>query len=265
MQESVGSKLHDALAKVANSLMPSATILGPLLEYCNCDNADLVQSALHVLRCVLRQDSFCRDKVLARKIPVGGNVSNSRPLGISDSFNRLDIAFEGRGWHMPSIHMRQQQIGALPVFSSPRVVCGRSKMQDVEVTKDGIIIYHGKINEEEQDEARAMHIGNDAEVDMASSSDLNPFVEGLLDMATHSSNFGIRFNAIVIIVLLVAHTEPVSERAQFGSLLWCERLASVLKETAGEIAGVGIQLQAIRLVQLLLHCPVLFSDVLFCT
>lgn len=148
---------------------------------------------------------------------MAGNVSNSRPLGISDSFSRLDIAFEGRGWHMPSIDMRQQQIGALPVFSSPRVICGRSQMEDVEVTKDGIIIYHGKINKEEQEEARAMHIENDAEADMASSSDLNPFVDGLLDMTIHSSNFGIRFNAIVIIVLLVAHTEPVSERAQYVS------------------------------------------------
>ena len=29
---------------------------------------DLIRSALHVLRCILRHDSFCRDKVLARLV-----------------------------------------------------------------------------------------------------------------------------------------------------------------------------------------------------
>lgn len=116
---------------------------------------------------------------------------------------------------MPSGDMRQQEkIIALPVFSSRRVVCRPSKWQNGATTDRSLGPEQG---EEEEEEARAIHDGNDAEVDMASSSDLNPFIDGLLDMSAHSPNLGIRFEATAMIGLLVAHTEPVSERAQYVS------------------------------------------------
>lgn len=159
---------------------------------------------------------------------------------------------------MPGGDMRQQQepISFLPVFSSPRVFCGPSKLQY------GSSLGPEQVEEEEEEEARALHHGND-DIDIASSSDLTPFVGWLLDMAARSPNLGIRFEAATMMGLLVAHTEPVSERALFGSLLWYGRLASLLQEAAGDTAGMGVQLQAIRLVHLLLHCPVLLR--IFCS
>lgn len=259
IQESVGSKLHNALAKVANKLMPSATILGPLLEYCNCDNVDLVQSALYVLRCILRHDSFCRDKVLARKN--SGSSSISKHGGISESFSRLNFSCEGRGWFIPSGYLRDEQI-PLPVFSSPRVFCGLSKLQN-ETTK-------GALGPEQVDRQRDIIGEEDPSLrccfDGADMSSLDPsfFVDWLRQMAGHPSDSGISFEATAIMGLLVAHSEPVAERAQFGFLLWKHdgSLAPLLKKTA----GVRVQLQAIRLVHLLLHCrPYPSSDILFCT
>lgn len=110
--------------------------------------------------------------------------------------------------------MRQEQI-SLPIFSSRRVFCGPSKLQNGATTGSlgpEQVEHRRNISEEK---ALAMHDGSD-EVDMA-SLDLNPFVDGLLDMAAHSPNLGIRFEATAIMGLLVAHTEPVSERAQYVS------------------------------------------------
>lgn len=265
IQESVGSNFHSALAKVANKLMPSATLLGPLLEYCDCDNVDLVQSALRVMHCILRHESFCRDKVLARNN--SGNIFSSKHVGISDSFSRLNLSFEGRGWSMCSGDMRQEQT-SVPVFSSPRVFCGLPKPQNE--TSVGS-------SRPEQAEIRRNITGVEDGADMV-ASDLNPFVDWLLYMAAHSSNTGVRFGASAIMGLLVAHSEPVSQRAQFGPLLWGKKTCKFGFSTSGEqqvaslasllkgTAGVAVQLQAIRLVHLLLHCrSCSSSDVLFCS
>lgn len=116
------------------------------------------------------------------------------------------MAYEGIGWFM-----RLEQ-SPLPIFSSRRVFCGPSKLQDGTTSGSSGPEQAEQGRNISEEVARAMHHGSD-EVDMA-SLDLNPFVDGLLDMAAHSPNLGIRFEATAITGLLVAHTEPVLERAQ---------------------------------------------------
>ncbi|KAG0579005.1 hypothetical protein KC19_4G065600 [Ceratodon purpureus] len=256
MQESVGSKLHNALAKVANKLMPSSTILPLLLEYCDSDNVELVQNALHVLRCILRHDSLCRDEVLPRKNL--GSPSVSKQGGISESFSRLNFTYEGTGWFIPSDYTRQEK-NSVPVFSSPRVFCGVSKLPN-ETTKGSVgpeqIEHQRNVDGEEDPSLR--HCIDGADI---ASLDPSPFLNWLRKMAAHPSNLGISFEATATIALLVAHSEPVAERAQFGFLLWNHdrSVAPLLKKAA----GLRVQLQAIRLVHLLLHCPTLLR--IFCS
>lgn len=107
--------------------------------------------------------------------------------------------------------MRQESI-SLPVFSSPRVFCGPSKLQN-ESTKGSSgpeqVEHQRNISREED---HSMHHC----VDGADMSSLDPslFVDWLRRMAAHPSDLGISFEATAIMGLLAAHSEPVAERAQ---------------------------------------------------
>jgi hypothetical protein len=140
-----------------------------------------------------------------------GSSSISKHGGISESFSRLNFSCEGRGWFIPSGYLRDEQI-PLPVFSSPRVFCGLSKLQN-ETTK-------GALGPEQVDRQRNIIGEEDPSLrrcfDGADMSSLDPsfFLDWLRQMAGHPSDSGISFEATAIMGLLVAHSEPVAERAQ---------------------------------------------------
>ena len=142
---------------------------------------------------------------------ISGGFSISKHGGISERFSRLNFTHEGIGWFISSRYTRQEQI-SLPVFSSPRVFCGLSKLQN-KTTKGSL----GREQVEHQrdisgDEDPSMRYRTDG-ADMA-SLDPSHFVDWLRHMAAHPSNLDISFEAIAIMGLLVAHSEPVAERAQ---------------------------------------------------
>ncbi|KAH8946140.1 hypothetical protein BDL97_12G077700 [Sphagnum fallax] len=247
--EAIAFKFHNAVANVMNKLAVAATLIGPLLEYCKFQNVDIVRSALHVLRCVLRQDSAARQKLLERDRVVDTGFRLQLGKASFANLPKTEVKFEGNGWFIPNTPFHGKEKASAPIFSCPRILC-----HPVTLPKDiSIDVLSPGHAEQQKDTAEVK--GNMGERDWS----LSPFTEWLLDIAMGSLSLGVKFEATAIIGLLVVHSEPLVERVQFGALLWEGGVASLLTERV----GVGVQLQAVCLVHLLLYCPLILQT--FCS
>ncbi|KAL2623622.1 hypothetical protein R1flu_003827 [Riccia fluitans] len=89
--------------------------------------------------------------------------------------------------------------------------------------------------------------------------EVHPFLKWMLHLALTSTSPLVRLEAVAVIGVFVVHSEPLVERLTFGSLLNHEGFGTLLRESA----GVEIQLQAVRIVHHILHCPTLYRK--FCS
>ncbi|KAH8946143.1 hypothetical protein BDL97_12G077700 [Sphagnum fallax] len=220
--EAIAFKFHNAVANVMNKLAVAATLIGPLLEYCKFQNVDIVRSALHVLRCVLRQDSAARQKLLERDRVVDTGFRLQLGKASFANLPKTEVKFEGNGWFIPNTPFHGKEKASAPIFSCPRILC-----HPVTLPKDiSIDVLSPGHAEQQKDTAEVK--GNMGERDWS----LSPFTEWLLDIAMGSLSLGVKFEATAIIGLLVVHSEPLVERVQFGALLWEGGVASLLTERA---------------------------------
>jgi hypothetical protein len=165
---------------------------------------DIVRSALHVLRCVLRQDSAARQKLLERDRV--GDTGFRLQLGEASFANlpKTEVKFEGNGWFIPNTPFHGKEKASAPIFSCPRILC-----HPVTLPKDISIDVLSPAHAEQQKDTAEVK-GNMGERDWS----LSPFTEWLLDIAMGSLSLGVKFEATAIIGLLVVHSEPLVERVQ---------------------------------------------------
>eukprot|EP01018_Ginkgo_biloba_P034893 Gb_15751 [translate_table: standard] len=77
-------------------------------------------------------------------------------------------------------------------------------------------------------------------------------------IALENASMGVKVQAISAMNLIVMNSNPNSEREQFGPIVFCKSLSQLLRKNV----GINVQLQAVRLLFLLLNCPRLLK--LFC-
>ncbi|KAJ7555416.1 hypothetical protein O6H91_05G036500 [Diphasiastrum complanatum] len=262
----VSLKLHNALALVSNGLSSTVTLLGPLIEYCCCvGKAQLVQSSMCLLSCIVQHDRCCREKLLGRTssyqlMEMGENMTFSQ---------KLNVRVKGSGWlitamekfliNLPLTLTDQVTDSGGLYFASPRITCHLNqgvkngmKVHSPNTVLDGQS-YHQAGSCVEESESKDTVV----QANVGNACDPCFFLRWALHLAITSTIPGIRYETVTLMRLLLMHTEPLTERAQFASLLFKERLFLLLKKGA----GVHVQLQTLRLVHLLLHCPDILKKV----
>ncbi|KAG6540956.1 hypothetical protein Mapa_017677 [Marchantia paleacea] len=311
----LSEKFHSAIAKVTSGAAHPEIILGPLLEFCNLDNAKLLGSALRVLHCILQHDVTCRKRLMWRR--KRGHDFES-PLRLASHLGGKYSGEEAKcGFKVVSKTLANGESKHVPVFFSPRIIL---HSKEPEVPGSGICKGNaldklkghagseipleknqkqlqedqsGLENREEQGFVEGVALGSkDTSAKVAGDpcspkprsnhqkqstalqelehglggvggtnscdEELDPFLKWMLHLALASTSAVVRMEAIAIIGVLVVHSEPLVGRLMYGPLLSHEGLELLLKESA----GIEIQLQAVRIVHHLLHCPALYRK--FC-
>ncbi|CAM6102999.1 unnamed protein product [Calypogeia fissa] len=260
----ISEKLHTALAKVANGLAHPQIIIKPLLEFCKLENVNLVGSALHVLRCILQHDSSCRQSLLLRRNQQRSDCQ-VQPCSSCETLDGEKIA-EEKGWFIQGFSNggSNLRVGFSVLFSSPRVkVHPQAGDNFGQHTHGGGVLTENGVDNGGQEPPRGSdhlqrqvsHHGEAGFNSSVSAGDMNLSVKWMLDLALTSLSSNVKFEAVANLGVLVMHSEPLTERSKFGPLLCHGALDLLLKESA----RAEIQLQAVRIVHLLLHCPAIIE------
>ncbi|BBN14231.1 hypothetical protein MPTK1_6g09940 [Marchantia polymorpha subsp. ruderalis] len=301
----LSEKFYSAVAKVTSGAAHPEIILGPLLEFCNLDNAKLLGSALRVLHCILQHDVTCRKRLMWRR---KRSHDAGSPLLPDSHLEGKDSGEEAKcGFRVVSKTLANGESKQLPVFFSPRIILQTKEPEvsgsgkgnaldklkrhagtDFPLEKDRKQLQElqtGQEDREEQGFVEGVAATKDPSAKVAGdpcshnqstalqelehglggvrgtksiNEELDPFLKWMLHLALASTSAVVRMEAVAIIGVLVVHSEPLVGRLLYGPLLSHEGLELLLKESA----GVEIQLQAVRIVHHLLHCPALYRK--FC-
>ncbi|KAL3675060.1 hypothetical protein R1sor_025008 [Riccia sorocarpa] len=134
----------------------------------------------------------------------------------------------------------------------------RSHSKDT--AEDGLGHASGRVKSiDEQEPRQEAEKGNGAGGSATLDEEVHSFLKWMLHLALTSTSPLVRLEAVSVIGVLVVHSEPLVERLTFGSLLNHEGFATLLRQSA----GVEIQLQAVRILHHILHCPTLYRE--FCS
>ncbi|XP_068650174.1 protein SENSITIVE TO UV 2-like [Aristolochia californica] len=226
------TRLFTLLTEISNGMMPLDNLLEALLNLCVIEKSEVVQRSLHILHVLLKHTlsigtrSSKRDNVVVthphKPISSEDKINNSL-LNKIKRFRGIEKVTTGV---QSAVEQDQESSGDLfssRSFDTENVVCENSSSEGLFSPVYLLSVF------------KMMHrvtIGNNEE--------------------------NIRVEAIMVMNLILMRTNPNSERERFGSVPVFESLSWLLRKEVGFL----VQMQALRLLFLLLNCPKLLM--IFC-
>lgn len=258
-------ELHFILAKMANGLASSWTLFMAVVELCTLESVPVVESALRVLHCILIHDCNCRSELF------GGSYFESSKK--KEGWMLSPLSFPGPEapqlkdllGAQSSLRVVEDRSSAVDPkqmlrshFSSPRVYCQIGGSETCQVKE------HDILHNREECKAMDTHKVNGFQGKQGKTFPFGKSMQGtsakklfgcVFSIVLKGASQSIRVEAMAILNVLVMDTEPMIQRAHFGSVLFDGSITSLFRKHA----GLDVQVQAVRLVHIILHCPLVLQ------
>ncbi|KAH7287325.1 hypothetical protein KP509_32G050000 [Ceratopteris richardii] len=249
-------KLRSILGQVANGLISSWSLFLTILELSEGENVEVSESALRVLLCLITRDEGCQNRLFRRNTSaLQPRVLKAVASGHFSKNNALlpaSVPFEGLSCDLSvnAVLNKYFPSSRISWYNEASPQC-QDNAQEVS-GQDNLKL---QINKESCEEASRNHISSDKSTQFAL---MRRIFEGALNKAVKGYNRTISITAVSILIVIVANSEPMSSREDFGFALFDGSIASLLKVSV----ALEVRSQAVRLVHSLLHCPAVLSRLL---